>query len=87
MQVERITWSWIETSFFPLVIQDARRAGIDTTGWALDGREGPGRALVKLTDDKAVETVFRRFASPREADLVFQGMRFAWSRVESQKQS
>lgn len=80
--MKRITWKWIEESFFPLVITDARRAGVDTTGWTLDRREGPGRALVKLTEGKAVETVLQRFSSPQQAGLFMEGMRFAWSRVE-----
>jgi len=85
---ERITWKWIEESFFPLVVQDARRVGVDTTGWALDSREGPGRALVRLADPvggqkvRAVEHVFYRFATPKDADLIMQGMRFAWTRVQ-----
>lgn len=78
---KHVTWQWIEESLFPLVIQDARRAGLDTAGWALDSREGPGRMLVKLNRDKAVETVLQRFTSPSQADRVMQGMRFAWCRV------
>lgn len=89
---ERITWTWIEESFFPLVVKDAARAGIDVTGWALDRREGPGRALVKLNPDKSVATVFRRFTRPADADLFMQGLRFAWARsadvrAEDQRQA
>ena len=79
---ERITWKWITESFFPLLVADARRAGVDTTGWALDSREGPGRCLVRLNPDKSVATVYQRFATPRDADLIMRGMRFAWSRTE-----
>lgn len=77
-----ITWKWIEESFFPLVVRDAQRAGMNTEGWALDARPGPGRALVKLNPDGTVADVYLRFDTPRQADLVLQGMRWAWSRCD-----
>jgi len=76
---DRVTWKWIETALFPLVVTEARQAGVNTDGWALDSRMGPGQSLVKLNSEKGVATVFQRFSTPREAELVLQGMRIAWS--------
>lgn len=80
--MSRTTWKWIEESIFPLVVADARRVGVDTTGWALDSREGPGRMLARLNPDKSVADVLLRFGSPREAEMIMLGMRFAWTRTE-----
>lgn len=75
---ERVTWKWVEESLFPLVVQDARKVGVDTTGWALYPGES-GRALVTMTEKKAVAKVHRRWSSARQAEEQLQAMRFAWS--------
>lgn len=78
---QRITWSFIERSFFPLVVNDAKRAGMDVTGWALDTREGPGRMFCRIRADRSVETVYHRFATAADADRFFQGVRWTLARV------
>lgn len=78
---KRVTWKWIKESYFPLVASEARRAGVDLTGWTLDEREGPGVSLVRLNPNKSVDKVFRRFTSPSDAELVLEGMRLAWAQV------
>jgi hypothetical protein len=85
--MQQVTWKWLEESLFPLLVRDARRAGEDTTGWALDSRSGQGRMFCRLGDPdpdtgaRPVLTVYHRFTTPRQADLMLQGMRFAWARV------
>jgi hypothetical protein len=77
--LERLDWDFIE-KFFPLVVADARRAGVDTTGWAID-REGTQHVFCRLGANGAVATVYHRFGKPEEADRFFQGVRWALSRL------
>lgn len=83
--MQQVTWKFIEENLFPLVVQDARRVGMDTTGWAMDSREGPGRMFCRLAENKAVATVWHRFQRPEHADRFFQGVRWALSHVPSDK--
>lgn len=85
--MSRVTWKWIKESYFPLVMGEAHRAGLDVTGWALDEREGPGVSLVQLNPNKSVDKVFRRFTSPGDAELVLEGMRLAWSQVPDRQRA
>jgi hypothetical protein len=80
-----VNWKFVTESMFPMVVNDARRAGLDTTGWVLDSREGPERLFGKLASDdsKAVETVWHRFATAKDADLFFQGLRWTFGQMSN----
>jgi hypothetical protein len=76
-----VTWKWVRESLFPLLVQEASQAGIDTTGWCW---YEVGNLAWRDPETGGVHILYR-FNSPTDAESRIQGMRDAWSLQQERK--
>ena len=83
----RITWKFFEEKRFPMLVEAATEAGVDTLNWGLVQVHSSGRTLAEVDPDHRGVSEIQSWDTAREADLWVQGAlrMYYWNRKNQDK--
>lgn len=77
----RVTGKWLAESLFPRVMDVARLAGVDTTGWSFGQIAGPSWMIAVKEGVRSGYRQIGLWATPADAKLGMEGMILAYMTV------